>query len=269
MTVCIAAACEGGAKIVVAADRMFTVPAPVNLEFETQEKKIEALAPSCVALTAGNSAVAKEIVLNAVRVLAGGQRPQIEQAAELLKNSFALVRAQKVRENVVLPLLGPDFTRFEQQGVSLPGYMEKQPGMYQHVVMQMHAFNLGAEIIVTGVDDGGARICYIGHPGTIVWLDKLGYGAIGSGAIHATVRLSLGGQTRASKLPETLYRVFEAKRAAESAPGVGVETDVAVVDAAGTSHCEPAVVAELEKIVNESRGKTPSLDKFQKLLGEG
>ncbi len=37
MTVCIAAICEDGKKIVVAADRMFTAGAPVNLEFETEE----------------------------------------------------------------------------------------------------------------------------------------------------------------------------------------------------------------------------------------
>jgi len=36
MTVCIAAACESGKKIVVAADRMFTFPYPTNLEFENR-----------------------------------------------------------------------------------------------------------------------------------------------------------------------------------------------------------------------------------------
>jgi hypothetical protein len=39
MTVCIAAVCDGGRHIVVAADRMFTVTAPVNLEFETGEQR--------------------------------------------------------------------------------------------------------------------------------------------------------------------------------------------------------------------------------------
>ncbi len=58
MTVCIAAASDGGRCVVVAADRMFTVSAPVNLEFETGEQKIESLSPSCVALSAGNSAYA-------------------------------------------------------------------------------------------------------------------------------------------------------------------------------------------------------------------
>jgi hypothetical protein len=40
MTVGIAAVCEDGRKIVVAADRKLTAPAPVNLEFETEEQKM-------------------------------------------------------------------------------------------------------------------------------------------------------------------------------------------------------------------------------------
>lgn len=43
MTVCIAAVCESGSKIVVAADRMMTYRQPLNLEFETEEQKIEQL----------------------------------------------------------------------------------------------------------------------------------------------------------------------------------------------------------------------------------
>jgi len=33
VTICIAAVCDGGQSIVVAADRMFTAGPPVNLEF--------------------------------------------------------------------------------------------------------------------------------------------------------------------------------------------------------------------------------------------
>lgn len=43
MTVCIAAICDGGQKVVVGADRMFTFQAPQNLEFQTPEKKIEGI----------------------------------------------------------------------------------------------------------------------------------------------------------------------------------------------------------------------------------
>ena len=71
MTICIAAVCDGGQSIVVAADRMFTAGPPVNLEFETAEKKIESVSPSCVALLAGNSAFGTEIMHGALNGFAG------------------------------------------------------------------------------------------------------------------------------------------------------------------------------------------------------
>ena len=61
MTICIAAICDGGKHIVVAADRMFTAPPPISVELRRDESKIEALAPACVALSAGSSAYAFEI----------------------------------------------------------------------------------------------------------------------------------------------------------------------------------------------------------------
>jgi hypothetical protein len=85
MTVCIAAVCDGGKKIVVAADRMFTAGAPINLEFETSEKKIETLSPSCAALFAGNSAFATEILHGALGTLAGVPLAQeLKQRRQLL-----------------------------------------------------------------------------------------------------------------------------------------------------------------------------------------
>jgi len=45
---------------------MFTAGPPVNLEFETAEKKIESVSPSCVALLAGNSAFGTEIMHGAL-----------------------------------------------------------------------------------------------------------------------------------------------------------------------------------------------------------
>jgi hypothetical protein len=77
VTVCIAAICDNGKAIIVAADRMFTAGAPINLEFETAEQKIEPLSPSCAALLAGNSAFGTEIMQGARTRLRGAQRPQI------------------------------------------------------------------------------------------------------------------------------------------------------------------------------------------------
>ena len=261
MTVCIAAICDGGKAIVVAADRMFTTPPPVNLEFETAEKKIEALSPSCVALLSGNSAFGTEIMHGALSTLQGAQQPQVVLAADAVKASYVDVRSRKVRENLIVPNLGPDFLRAEQLGMSIPTYLKEQGGLYQQLVGGMNGFNIGADIIVAGVDDRGARLAVIGHPGTIAWLDKLGYAAIGSGGNHALMRLSLGAHTRNSPLIETLYRVYDAKRASEVAPGVGQASDLAIVYSDRTEQASPKLLEALSEVFNESGGKQPaSLD---------
>lgn len=266
MTVCIAAECDQGKRIVVAADRMFTLTAPVNLEFETREKKIEEVAPACAVLTSGNSAYAKEILLESTDALAGSQTPQIAQVAEIVKDSFIRIRANKVREQIIVPMLGPDFLKFEKIPYSLPQYMQYQAGMFQQLTIQMTNFNLGVEMLVCGIDRTSARIAYIGHPGTVAWLDKLGYASIGAGGIHATTRLSLRSQTRNSKFMDTLYFVFEAKKAAEVAPGVGKQTDLAVVQGDKTLHCGEKVLAKLEDIFASRDTKIPSLDELEKIL---
>jgi hypothetical protein len=269
MTVCIAAVCDDGKSVVMAADRMFTAPAPTSMEFETSEKKIEPLAIGCIAMSSGNSAYGTEIIAGTIVSLAGAQQPLMSVVAERVKEAYVSVRMAKVREQIILPHMGPDFLRLEAVGKTLPEYLAPQGALYGQLVMMMSQFNLGSDFIVSGVDTGGARICVIGHPGTLAWLDKLGYASIGSGGIHANMRLALGAQTRSSPLVDTVYRVFDAKKASEVAPGVGPQTDMAVVTAGETKMLSEGVLKVLSEIFNESEGKKPSsLDKLASELNK-
>jgi hypothetical protein len=254
MTVCVGAVCEGGDNIVVAADRMFTFNAPVSLEFETGEKKIDAISTTCVVLTAGVSPPAKEMIVATLKALGGAQRPAIDVVAETVKTSYIQIRANKLREGLIIPWLGPDYLKHESMNVSVPVYLEKQPGIYQNLAVQSTQFNLQVEFLVAGIDDEGGRIAFIGHPGTIAWLDTLGYGAIGSGAIHATMRLALAGLSRATNLKSALYRVYEAKRAAEVAPGVGPTTDMAIVHRDRVAYVSQPTLDNLKAILDDARG---------------
>jgi hypothetical protein len=254
MTVCVGAVCAGGEKVVVAADRMFTFNAPVSLEFETGEKKIEAISTACVALTAGVAPPGKEIILASKKLLGGALTPAVDVVAETIKASYIQIRANKLREMIIIPLLGPDYLKHESMNVSVPQYLEKQQGVFQNIVVQASQFNLQAEFLVAGIDDAGGRLAYIGHPGTIAWLDTLGYGAIGSGAIHATMRLALAGLSRATSLQDTIYRVYEAKRAAEVAPGVGPTTDMAVVHRNRVAYMSHGTMENLKAIFNDAHG---------------
>lgn len=59
--------------------------------------------------------------------------------------------------------------------------------------------------------------------------DSLAFYAIGSGSIVAQVVLARRGHDRSRSLAETIYSLYDAKRAAESVSGVGHSTDLCVL----------------------------------------
>jgi hypothetical protein len=131
MTVCVAAIAESGQSIVVAADRMFTAPAPISVEFETEEQKIEVLSPLCVSLLSGNSAPGTEIFNETRRALGGRQIPTIAEVSEIVRSTYATIRSKKANEAIVAPALGADFLTFAAKGLTLPQYLQFQGQMYQ------------------------------------------------------------------------------------------------------------------------------------------
>ncbi len=249
MTVCIAAICNSGKAIVVAADRMFTNQG-LSVEFETDEKKIEQLGSRCVALASGNSAHATE-VFQRVRIrLAGNSHPSGALVTEWVREEYSRVKNRKAFETIAAPMLGMDFERFQAGGMSLPNYLERQGPMYQQLLVMMNQqHNLGLEVLVTGLDESGAYLAHVANPGVLSPLQKLGHFAIGTGGPHAMLRLSLEQHTRHRDLMDTLARVFSAKRGAEVAPGVGKATDIAVIDEhTEIWHCPQPVLDELERV---------------------
>ncbi|MCI4357960.1 MAG: hypothetical protein L3J95_01710 [Thermoplasmata archaeon] len=268
MTICIAAICNNGKSVVVAADRMFTSPPPVSVEFESDVSKIEWFAPGIVVLPAGNVAVVTEILDEARKELGGNGTPTVVQAAEAVHRAYERVKLTKAEEQIILPMLGIDFYNARKvKGALLPQYLQPQPQLYQLLAAQTSQYNLQTELVLAGVDANGARIAVVTHPGSIYWLDKLGYGAVGSGAIHAITTMALSGQTRTHALYDTVYGVYCAKVAAHVAPGVGQTTDLAVVAADGSPRvCSDAVLEELKKAREQAMMiQRPSLKELQRV----
>jgi hypothetical protein len=129
-------------------------------------------------------------------------------------------------------------------------------------------FNLGVDLIVAGMDLTGAHISAVINPGTSVSLDKLGYGAVGSGGIHATISLSLNGQTSRKGLTETLYGVYAAKKSSEVAPGVGQETDIAIIEVGKIFRCGVSILNALKDALDSSKSKTPDFAKIEESYNE-
>jgi 20S proteasome alpha/beta subunit len=268
MTVCIAAICDSGQAIVAVTDRMFTLPGVV--EFETTEGKIEPIGKTCVALAAGHSPNATEVIATIKDRLQGNQNPLHTKMAEVVKQAYCTVRAEQAEIAVVAPMLGADFLRWKDR-MPLPTYLEKQSQMYgQLAMLQTQQFNLNVDLIIAGTDNKGAFVDQISNPGVLVPLQKLGYASIGTGALHAVVYLSLCGQTTRRGVAETIAHVYIAKRTAEVAPGVGRETDMAVIGAQlGIWHCNEAVMKELEKVYEAyAARKLPELTALEKAYHE-
>ena len=253
MTVCIAAICASGKAIVAVADRMFTMPNVV--EFETTEGKIEPIGKTCAVLAAGHSPNATEIIALIKDRLEGNKSPMRTKLNEVVKQAYCSVRADQMEIAVTQAMLGADFLKWKGQ-MPLPTYLKEQPQLYgQLTVVQGQQFNLTVDLIIAGIDNKGAFVSQISNPGVLLSMQKLGYASVGTGALHATVYLSLCGQTPHRGVAETIAHVYTAKRTAEVVPGVGRETDMAVIDEHGIWNCTAPVMKELENIYDGYAGR--------------
>lgn len=269
MTICIAAICENGKHIVVAADRMFTIQAPLNIEFEPKISKMQKMASGCLALPSGPALYADELLKRILRQLHSNTGASVRQVCEMVANGYAQFRDEKHEETNLLPLLGRDFKIFRERGGFIPNYLQTQPGIYQQVVITQQQFNLNLDVMIAGIDNTECHIGAITHPGTLYFFDKLGYNAIGSGAVHAATKFHLGGQTPGASLEATLYAVYDAKRASEVAPGVGRETELAVISNGDIWPCPPELLQELKTIHEEAIKKSePKLEGLRKKYDE-
>jgi hypothetical protein len=264
MTVCIAVSCEGGKHIVTAADRMFTVGPPLNVEFEPPLSKIETMGTTCVSMGAGNGLYVSEIFQRAKAGYQNFPAATVAQIANSVKEAYAKYRDEKIEEQIIKPTLGPDFLAFRAKGGTLPAYLQPQAGIYQQIIVQSNQFNLGVELIVAGIDGSGSHVYYVGHPGTMVSFDKIGYNAVGSGASHVAIKFALDCLHPNTPLGDVLLAVYAAKRAAEVAPGVGQETEIKVISSGDIWSVPTALMDVLKDVHNEGAKKSkPNADKIK------
>jgi len=142
--------------------------------------------------------------------------------------------------------LGANFKDFQELAAKSPASQ-----LLQQIAGSILQHNLQADLLVVGMDDSGAHVFAITHPGTLIPLETTGFGAVGSGGVHAGVRMSLAQHTKDASLVETVYNVYESKRAAEVAPGVGKMTDLAIIKDGRICFAGQDVLKELENAHKE------------------
>lgn len=182
-------------------------------------------------------------IRKAVKPVTGLSTVNLAAAA---KSAYVALKSKRVQETILGPLLGADFPKFQTLVSQSPSSQ-----ILQQVLGLISQHNLQLEILVAGTDDSGGHLFTISHPGMLLPLETTGYGAIGSGGIHAAVRLSLGQQNKQASLVDTVYSVYEAKKAAEVAPGVGTLTDMAIIKDGKVRFVQPEMFTVLERVHKE------------------
>jgi 20S proteasome alpha/beta subunit len=139
------------------------------------------------------------------------------------------------------------------RGLTLESFYQMHAGLNQQVVMLLDnglaQYDFGVELLLAGVDETGAHIHTNGNPGGGYQNhDPIGWTAIGSGAIHVVPSMAGFVHDADAAYQQTLFRVYASKRRSEVAPGVGHDTDMAVISHEGIKRLSEAELQQLAAI---------------------
>jgi len=258
MTLCMAALCtdeDARALTVVAADRMVTYGG--FIEFEHAVPKMAHQSPYAVALIAGDTLLGTRLARGVAEEF-NGTSPRLDEIAERMAARYVEMRRAEIENQVLIP-----------RGLDLGSFYGNHANFNAQVTMMldqtMAQYNLGVELLIAGVDAGGAHIYSIHNPGKPARQhDVIGYAAIGSGGIHALQAMIGFRHSPSAGLRETVFRVYAAKRRAEVAPGVGLDTDIAIVSTSGVRFLDALTLKGLEDLY-ANYGKAAEAAQVQEL----
>jgi len=227
MTVCIACLSNKSKAVVVASDRMITADFLAK-QFEHKGTKISVITEKIVALTAGSATRYLDILRNTKsRLRTDAPNENLSEVIKIICEEYEKLRNIKIEEKFFKPM-GIDRNGFYGEYVRrLPE--EVASGLDELV----HNYDFGISLIIAGTDQTGAHIYDVSNPGTSECLDSIGYHSIGIGQSHSLLSLISSGAYPNDELLNTIYYVYEAKKKAENAPGVGSVTDMAAITAEG------------------------------------
>jgi len=251
MTICIVGICDsknGIAKSAIAiADRMITAG---DTEFEqTAFSKIDKLTENCVAVSAGSALAHIELFNITRKKFTGTPQPPITEIIQELKDNYVRLRTIRAEEQYFKPL-----------GLSVSDFVKNQRSLDSTLVLRLsrqledasYGGHAGLSIVIAGVDTTGGHIHYVYDPGSSECFDAIGYCSIGSGERHADTTLIVNDYNIALPIKKALYLMYEAKKRAERAPGVGrTYTDINIVSDSGIQKLTNLQIQELQKVYDK------------------
>jgi 20S proteasome alpha/beta subunit len=233
MTVCIGALCSsdgrsGAPSVVVASDRMVTMGNLV--EFEHEIPKAIEITRHSVALIAGDALGGAQVARDVASQYSSKHDANVEEIVQALAHQYAMRRDEKI-ENAFFRPRGITKEEFYRGGLQQRMLQPLAGQIDNHVA----SYNFGVEMLVAGADSERGHLYAITNPGgSSTDFRQIGFGAIGSGALHAVQALIGLGHSGNKSLNEAIFSVYTAKRRAEVAPGVGHDSDLLVITPMGT-----------------------------------
>lgn len=236
-----------GSAVVVASDRMVTMGNII--EFEHTAPKSTAIGTRAVALISGDALTGTHLVREVAAEVAATPMT-VAQLAQALSARYVETRNRHAEADILVP-----------RGLSWATFY----GQHQHLVAQitmlldqaLSTYNMNVELLIAGVDEGGGHISALVNPGSRpLDNDVIGYGAVGSGALHAIQSMIGFRHGMDCPLSETIFRVYASKRRAEVAPGVGNDTDMLVVRADGITPVPPETIEALATLYADFQAST-------------
>ena len=257
MTICIGVICEERKKAIVALDRMLTSRA-LSVQFEHDETKFDQLSDTSLALTAGEALTPTKLF----RDVRSKVKPtsSLSDICDIVKEVFLEYKLQRVEEKYFKP---------RKLSISKFYAIQKQlnPDVVRRLEMLLEREVFNVEILLVGVDRSGAHIYQISDPGTSECFDSLSFHAIGSGLPHAMSTLISYNYTPCIELKKASYIIYEAKKNAERAPGVGKTTDMAIINEKEIKFLSDDEIGELDKIYKEKGNLgQPILKTLEKMI---
>lgn len=221
MTICIAAICDKGKSIVLAADRCRWL-STAAIEAEVDEAKYHLLSDQLALMGAGTLQNVKE-VMRLVNKMPSPDDTSIAESSDRFLRACHQARAKQIESLYLARHLGMSYDEFRAALTSpSPGSLVVE--MYNKTLNYSYDMSL----IVAGIDTDGAHLRLIDETSNTSATES-SYIAIGSGGTLASISLAKRRQHSSAKLSETIYNVYEAKRNAEFARGVATTTDLSVI----------------------------------------
>jgi 20S proteasome alpha/beta subunit len=268
-----------GVCALVASDRMITAG---DVEYEPQQLKVAYISQKAILVIAGQYPTHTQAIQQVAKQLQERPDSTPETIAALYGKAIQKIRMQLAEDEYLAPL-----------GMNTDTFIAQQRDMSEafvaSVTQQLQNFDgPGIEALVVGTEEDRTQIWSVDHRGTARCFDDVGFHAIGIGSGHASLSLMQAGYTNNWLFANSLAAIYAAKKVAETAPGVGTNTDIHLVNKFGVTRLWPEAFESLERIYQKYREaqsklvldavqelheamqqmKTPSVETGQQSTGE-